>query len=342
MYKKIVHRAIFYSGLGVFADILMKKPRGVILAYHRVAPLSEGNALLDDFCVEPAIFEKQIAYIAKQYKVTGVEKISDYAGSRSRHLARSLAISFDDAYADIYTYAFPVLKKYGLPATVFVSTAFIEEGRRYWWDRLAAMMLKTPKKKATLDLGGKRLNLDLRRGRKKSFFLIGDLLKRLELDKQEELFCLLRESLAIGEQDARPSLLSWEQMKEMSRSGITFGAHTHTHQALSSLKAPAALQEEVSRPKELLERHLGGQIAAFAYPYGEPDDFSAQSVEAIKSAGYSYAVTMMQGLVNFGDSSYCLPRIGIGTQDTLETFKLKLAGLIPLRSVIKSRHINKK
>lgn len=330
MYKKIAYGTLFYSGIGNIMNFLSRKPKAIILAYHHISPLNGKNTLLKDLYVDPHVFEKQVEYLRAHYDIVSVDKILEYINSGSKSLGNSLAITFDDAYADIYENAFPILRKYGLPATVFVPTAFIEGENTFWWEGLEDMISKTRKEGITFNFKKKNYYFNLNFGRRKAFFCIARLFKSRRLNEQEELFYLLEEALSVDREKVRSFCLSWNQIKEMSQCGISFGAHTHTHQSLSSLDG-ATLEEELYKPKEILDNRLGQKTDSFAYPYGETADFNAQSMEAVKTAGYKYALTMAQGLVSFGDNVFSLLRIGLGAQDTRETFRLKLSGLIPLR-----------
>ncbi len=109
-----------------------------IVMYHSVAPeVPKGNVLT----VSVNTFEKQMSFLKKhRYNVVALEVVKDYIFGKKRISGRTIALTFDDGYKDNYTYAFPILKKYNLPATIFI--IFSEVGRpdRLSWEEIKEMM----------------------------------------------------------------------------------------------------------------------------------------------------------------------------------------------------------
>ena len=329
MDKKIGYGFIFYSGIGNTVNIFSKRPKGVILAYHRVSPLSTVNALLRDLCVDPLSFDKQMVYLKKNYNVISLEQALEYANSASNKLDNSIVITFDDAYADNYEYAYPILKKHGLAATVFVSTSFIGSKRVFWWDMLVDMLKCTQKETVNFSFLGRDYKFKLNKEKQRAFYVIANLFKRAAPEEQETLTRILRGAFALDEKVVLTRCLSWEQIREMSKYNITFGSHTHSHIALS-LVLNGQLQEELIKSKEILELNIKQRVTAFAYPFGEQGDFNKKSVALVAQTGYRCALTMLQGPVYCGDNAFTLRRVGVGGNDTVSIFKLKAMGLVPL------------
>jgi len=329
MDKKIIYGFIFYSGIGNVINLFSKRPKGVILAYHRVSPLSTVNPLLKDLCVDPLSFDKQMMYLKKNYNVIGLGQALEYASSASNKLDNSIVITFDDAYADNYEYAYPILKQHGLAATVFVSTSFIGGKSAFWWDMLADLLEGTQKETVNFSFLGKDYRFKLDKEKQRAFYAIAHLFKRSAPEEQETLTGILRGAFALHEKTALSCCLSWEQMREMSNHNITFGSHTHSHISLSSVQN-GQLQEELIKSKEILESNIKQSVTAFAYPFGEHDDFNKKSIGLVAQAGYRCALTMLQGPVYRGDDAFTFRRVGVGGNDTVSVFKLKTMGLVPL------------
>lgn len=93
-----------------------------ILNYHHVAQLpASGSAR--DYYVSPQMFEKQMEYLkAKNYKTLSIQEFYDLLKTGKNPTQKSVLITFDDGNSDNYKYAFPILKKYGLVATFFVTS----------------------------------------------------------------------------------------------------------------------------------------------------------------------------------------------------------------------------
>ena len=118
--------------LGVTADRLQLVP---ILCYHR---LGSGSSKM---IVSPANFEAQMAWLVRNgYRVVRLSELSGFLAGRQPLPQRAVVVTFDDGYESFYRQAFPVLKKYGLPATVFVYTDFLGGGDALTWPQMQEML----------------------------------------------------------------------------------------------------------------------------------------------------------------------------------------------------------
>jgi peptidoglycan/xylan/chitin deacetylase (PgdA/CDA1 family)/SAM-dependent methyltransferase len=104
-----------------------------ILMYHRIAV--DGPPALAPYRVAPAAFERQLAYLRRHgYRAIALDEwLAALASGDGRIEDRVVALTFDDAYRDFLTDAWPLLKRYGFTATLFVATDHV--GGRAEWDR---------------------------------------------------------------------------------------------------------------------------------------------------------------------------------------------------------------
>ncbi len=116
----------------------------------------------------------------------------------------------------------------------------------------------------------------------------------------------------------------------MSRAGATIGSHTVSHQVLARVDEHTA-GAEIGESKRVLEARIGNRVAFFAYPNGTSADFTHSTIEELKNAGYSAAVTTIRGVNKSGADLFRLRRTGIYLTDTLNVIKLKLAAESLLR-----------
>ena len=126
--------------------------RSVVLVYHRVVA---GQRDPFDLCVTPDQFAEHLARVRGSATVVPLDELLAPApGPR-------VAITIDDGYADALTGALPVLEASDTPATVFVSTDTLENGRGFWWDRLAALVYRAPmtRTNSTFDIEGTTIRL---------------------------------------------------------------------------------------------------------------------------------------------------------------------------------------
>ena len=128
----------------------------------------------------------------------------------------------------------------------------------------------------------------------------------------------------------QPDYLSLSQMNEMRRSGIAFGSHTVSHPKLNSLSG-GDKQREIEGSKKILEEKLGVPVRYFCYPFGIYDE---ETVRAVQEAGYLGACSNRPGMnryvsvngVAVVEDPFLLQRTEMAGDDTLEIFRLKLAG----------------
>ena len=103
---------------------------------------------------------------------------------------------------------------------------------------------------------------------------------------------------------AHQPLLSWDQIKEMSRAGIAFGSHTRSHPILTAVSQREA-EEEIVGSKRTIEDAIGQSVSAFAYPYGSFHD----GVKKLASAHFALACATTLGFVQPGSDLFALDRL---------------------------------
>ena len=179
-----------------------------ILAYHRVNPRYEFPS--DVPLASPEDFEEEIRYLTRKYRVIPLMELCRNLTNRDRIPSDAVVITFDDGYRDNYRYAYPILRKYGVPATIFLATGHIDSGTPFWWDRLGYAVHKTAQERLSLNgLGAYSLKTD--RERTVALRTISARLKELPDDEKnmviEEL--VRRAGLDAPLELGREMVLSW-------------------------------------------------------------------------------------------------------------------------------------
>ena len=106
-------------------------PRFVILCYHRI-----GVGGIPLYSKLPAWqFEQQMRHLRRNCRVISLDQVIQELGQPSRS-DTAVAVTFDDGYLGTYTDAFPILRKYAIPATVYLTAGCIETGEVAWYDRV--------------------------------------------------------------------------------------------------------------------------------------------------------------------------------------------------------------
>lgn len=293
----------------------------VILLYHNVS--SENYPWLRE-AVKPEDFDRQVAYLGKVAEIVPLEQLLNRLGQGEMVHPRTVSITFDDGYRDNYTYAYPILRKYNVPATILLTTGYIggcgvwpcHKARFAIWNTqvsefevegLGHYHLKSSGDKLSA-MQKIELTLESMPERKKNLSVEG-LLKELGV------------SFPVG---SLPRLvLSWEEILEMSKNGISFGAHTVTHTMLTRLPVEEA-KGEITRCKKEIEEKLGQECTIFSYPDGK---FNDGIIELVKEAGLKYALTTVPGMITGKSDPFMLNRIHGGRD--FYTFKALLSGIFP-------------
>jgi peptidoglycan/xylan/chitin deacetylase (PgdA/CDA1 family) len=313
-----LHRAGLTAALSAAVGYARRAPAFAILTYHRV------NDHGDPFftALPTRVFERQVEYLARHYVVLAVEDLVERL-SGAGVPRRAIAITFDDGYRDTLTDAAPILARYRLPATVFLASGFIGTTEVPWYDRLAAAF-KLTVEPVVRTPWGEEFRLTPAESRLSSLERVLAHLKALpEADFQPALDVIIDDLGVDGGQAVKNSMLNWDDVHALRGLGFRIGAHTVTHPILSRVSVERA-RREICDAKRMIESACGSSPRAFAYPNGGPADYTAATVDIVRSAGFTCAVTTRFG-VNGPDTSPWELRRGGPWEEHLPSFALKLA-----------------
>jgi len=302
----------------------MPRSSVTVLAYHRIAPPGGRDlspALIDAY---PADFEAQMRYVAKNYNVVSGPDIvralrEDYTLPR-----RALAITFDDGYTCFRDAAMPILRRLGLPATLFVPTAFTSSpGRLFWWDDIYRALSSTSLKEIEI-AGLGRLCLQGEQKRMAAYEQAVGYIERSGEEEAEKTACHIVEQCGL-EPNKVPYLLGWDDVEALAAEGVAIGPHTRLHTILSRV-APKRASEEVDGSWADLQAHLAKPLPIFCYPNGQPHAVNAAATRAACKAGLAGGVTMVPGLNVLGKTDpFRLHRLGATAGESLAHFRVKIS-----------------
>lgn len=294
-------------------------PKFAILCYHRIG--SGGVPLYSG--LPPEVFEAQIRFLRKHYRIVSLDEL--YANMQNpTSVEQTVTITFDDGYRDLYTHAFPILQKYRIPATIYLTVGSIETGQAAWYDRVFVALKSFPSSRLEVILDGPRvLQLDSLEARVKAGVEIVAYLRTLPDQRRREWCKTLEKQIPVPEEELANCMLTWDQVQAMHQNGIAFGSHTMTHPVFSRVP-PAEIERELRESKLLLENRIGGPVGDFAYPFGKPSDYGLGAKELLARCGYRTGVTTTEGMNVAGINPYTLRRTQIGEERSLAMFVFKL------------------
>jgi len=264
-----------------------------VLLYHRVNP--DEDHLFPALSVK--VFEEQMRYFARNFQVLSLAEIVRRIQHGDGVEPLTIAITFDDGYRDNYTFAHPILKKYRLPATLFVATGFIGSNLLMWNDRLAWAVKNTEQKAIVCQVGSRKLTLSLENEEDKvgSLNVLLEEAKAYPEDEKRELLNAIVARLHNQRQEPSQLMLNWFELRTMAEEGWDIGSHTVNHFILTKVELSQAA-EELRVSKNVIERQLQRPVTLCAFPNGKRSDFSGSIKGIAKELGYQGAVTTLRGI----------------------------------------------
>jgi peptidoglycan/xylan/chitin deacetylase (PgdA/CDA1 family) len=306
----------------------------VILTYHGVLSGSAEYSFLNHNFIAAEVFEQQLKHICQYYRPIALrDLIACYEkGIAPPHHA--LAVTFDDGFANNYSIAYPLLRRYGVPFTVFLTTGLIDRpGAQLWTERVKRAIFLYPGDAVVLPLLGEEARYSLTSARTRAAAAREVLLtlKSLPVAQRnagvEAIERVCGHAPIGADERERYDFLSWEQILEMASAGVEFGSHTVDHPILATLDT-AALHTEINESKRRIEESLERPCYAFAYPNGSAADYGQREMRALRAAGYRCALSLRFTVNGRHPDLFQLDRINVGRQLDRSMFEAEAAGVI--------------
>jgi len=277
-------------------DILSRataRDRVEILLYHGFCPGSSPDPRFPRL-MPIQRFEEHVRACARYLPPMSLDQLLQPGASGA-------VITFDDGYANNFELAFPVLQKYRFPATVFLTTGFLDQSTPLWGNWLEFLIVTAPACDFVFKWRDLTIALPLTDSVRRAEVVAG-LTRPLHLlpiaDIHEFLRALeahlhVRYSWETVPSQLRP--LKWDEVRIMHRSGlISFGCHTVSHPVLSCCSTEVQTFE-ILESKRRIEEELGEECTSFAYPYGKHTDYTEVTGQIVKDAGFDLALSAESG-----------------------------------------------
>lgn len=295
---------------------------GVVLLYHRVAETGAdpwGNA------VTPVRFAEHLEALQAEMRVCSLAELSA-AIDRGSVPARSVAVVFDDGYADNLIEALPALERHQTPATLFVATGLIGSEGPYWWDELTDLLLGAGERPPVLEvsLAGRQVVAPTRTREERRIALLTEVHPALSSLPPPLIDAALDPVRAwaadasggstvngTGGSTARP--MSAAELERFAASPLVeLGAHTRGHPRMPHLSG-SDQRADVLAGRQAVAEVTGREPHFFAYPYG---DASRRSERIVRAAGFERAFGSRWALpVTVASRRFETPRIAVTEED---------------------------
>lgn len=307
----------------------MTKP--IVLLYHRVIDLLSDPQLLS---LSELNFTKHMEVLSKKFNPVSFHEVL-IKQEQGKLPDNSVIVTFDDGYADNFYNAKPILEKYGIPATFFISTGHIGKKCEFWWDELERLILKnkTLPELLNLDFNGFTFHWESLNDNQTGHVSIKNLndwnvLKPEKRNNNQDLYIQLNHAIRplnsyirnkvmshlrlwVGESDlGRMShrIMTDEEIICLSKSSLfEIGAHTVSHPVLSELSIREQ-EVEISASKQDLEIKTGKRIKSFSYPYGNKNDYNSDTIAILKNNKFELAYSNFEGMISNELDVFQIPR----------------------------------
>jgi peptidoglycan/xylan/chitin deacetylase (PgdA/CDA1 family) len=291
-----------------------------VLTYHRVDDPSASPLLYPGLIsAQPAEFEEQMGFLASQCRPISLTDLRAARRGEARLEPRSVLVTFDDGYRDFAEHAWPILKRQGIPVTLFVPTAYPgDPDKAFWWDRLyGALVSAGPRGPVATSAG--ELPLATEADRLQAFRRLRGHLQALS---HEEAMRLVDEvCAALAAPAPESAVLGWPELRALAADGVALAPHSRSHPLLDRLPRKE-VRDEIVGSLEDLESEIGVAPPVFAYPGGAQDAYVADILE---EAGFELAFATARGTNDVRRTDWLrLRRINVGRASGVPLIRAQL------------------
>lgn len=291
-----------------------------VLMYHRVDhPAARPHLYPPLLSATPDGFERQMRFLAEHSHVVSLDELLSVCRGEGVLPPRSVLLTFDDAYRDFSEHAWPILRRYGLPVTLFVPTAYPDQpDRTFWWDRLyRAVSGNEAGDRLEVSCGSYPLSTAPERRT-----TLQQLTRRVKSLPHSHGQALVEEIwLSAGAPSTPNCVLGWDELRQLAREGVTLAPHTRTHPLMNRIPLEEARQEAVGSLDDL-RRQLGDAPPVLAYPAG---GFNPDVAGMLHDEGFEVALTTIRGVNDLHTANPLrLRRIAMGLRTTEAAMRAQL------------------
>jgi peptidoglycan/xylan/chitin deacetylase (PgdA/CDA1 family) len=335
MIKPLLIRVAHLPGMASLWRQILKN-RATILMLHRFNHPDLGGRGHD-----PALIRGLIAFLRReQFEILPLDELFERLSGAGRPLRGAVAFTIDDGYIDQAIVGARIFAEYDCPATIFVTTGFLDGKIWQWWDRIDHIFRSTRRQKLTTGLGAETVRYEWRddRGRTLARNDFELRCKSVPHSVKETAIYDLGHAAEVDLPElppARYAPMSWSDVRSCEALGTRFAPHTVTHPILSRLP-PAESLWEIRESWDRVRAEARDPLPIFAYPNGSDDDFDDREINILRELGF-------RGGLRFGeqhavcpftaaDQQFLVPRIGF--PDTMSQVLQTVSGLGELRRAL--------
>ena len=326
--KQMVKSAVLRAGiLRLYASF--RPPTVAILCYHSVSDNREGQSdyIPKGITVEAHLFDEQMRILRKDYHPVTLDDIADWMSGSKQLPPRSVAVTFDDGFEDNYTFAAPLMEKYGIFGAIYLTINAVRKDELPWFSRTIYLFEEAKRRNTILtdEELGRTWNLGNPDENREAFVRYSNPCAAMTGEVMENYVAKLENWFGFKlDLTQGPRMMTFAQARELRQRGHIIGNHTFSHGNMGRIP-PEALEQEIAKANEILEQELGGKSEHFSYP--NPGllypQWNEQSLALTKQIGFKTAVLTDAGVVTKASNPLLLQRVYIGNDDA-DAFRWRL------------------
>lgn len=305
---------------------------GAILRLQRVRPRQGGafTPLRADE-ITPKFLDSTLRALKRwKFDIVGMDEVCRRAMTSPKR-RRFVALTFDGAYKDFITGAYPVLARHGVPFTIYIPTAFPDGVGEAWWLGLEQIIARESRISLMMDDREQRFVVTEPAEKQELFTFLESWLRTLP---PAELSTAINDLCKRYRVDltalSRETSMDWSDLTRLAADPlVSFGTATVNYAALATMN-DAAASREMAMGKVVAESAIHREIGHFAFPSGDRTSFRRGHVVMAEQAGFASAVSTIPGVVEAeGRTNLCaLPRISWdGRRRSLRMMRVLLSGV---------------
>jgi peptidoglycan/xylan/chitin deacetylase (PgdA/CDA1 family) len=281
--------------------------------YHGVVSRIQ-DPELDRWAITQAEFARHVDFLTRSYEVLSLTEAVKTV-EEGHPLRDTVVLVFDDAFANVYRNARPLLRERRLPYCVAAPAGLVGTSRTVWSLEVLLLLLRAavPVVRLPLRNGTEDLPLTTRQQRLAAArAFLDDTLRADPETVRRSRMQTLSEQLPAGtcdrlmEEFGELKLLSAEQLRELHTEGVTIAAHGSLHAPLPENEATEVLEREIAGAKAALEAMLHTPAHYFVYTYGV---YCPEAIRMVRASGYRAAFTTHHGALGPKLDPFALPRV---------------------------------
>ena len=290
--------------------------RATIFVLHRLQDADRGTPGHD-----PQALRSFLSLLRRErYALVGLEELFRWLAEADRRVSRAVAFTLDDGYADQAGIASQVFAEFDCPATVFVTTGFLDGPLWLWWDRIEYILRRTarPALKIELDSTQLRYLRDDGAGYDRAQFDFTERCKHVPEEEKERAILRLAAAAEVDLPERPPPCyepMSWADLRACEERGLTFGPHSVTHPVLAQT-TDLQSRREITESWQRLAAEARAPVPIFCYPSGQPYEYGPRELATLRqlgmvgAVGSSHAYADARAFERSPNARFAVPRFG--------------------------------